>query len=292
MPSVHIMADDGFDLSPGFLAAAREQLAKLKVKNTFFDVVDSEDEEGALRFGSVYSCPAKGSEEAFDAIDASDLPAGSSLPMVPAPPQVPPPLPRLQPGPERPCLLTSSPVTSPKHGSGREDEPTHTSPFKVGAEICADASDSDASRMSHSRPQRATGVADGFEEEPASSSSQTRPRPKKGFPASETFPAIEPLETRRPQQSLGSQVHGTGNCKPCAWFWRPQGCANGAECGHCHLCSAAELKARKKAKKSASQRLRAAAAAAQASPQEKQSPAGPVVAVAPGPIIVPAILLQ
>eukprot|EP00439_Symbiodinium_sp_Y106_P032256 s1130_g3.t2 len=86
----HIMADDGFDLSPGFLAAAREQLAKLKdpwqqlalscrlifteafvsafifflecggsmmshllgelllpnkVKNTFFDVVDSEDEE-------------------------------------------------------------------------------------------------------------------------------------------------------------------------------------------------------------------------------------------------------
>ncbi|CAE7604272.1 unnamed protein product [Symbiodinium sp. CCMP2592] len=289
---VHIMADDGFDLSPGFLAAAREQLAKLKVKNTFFDVVDSEDEEGALRFGSVYSCPAKGSEEAFDAIDASDLPAGSSLPMVPAPPHVPPPLPRLQPGPERPCLLTSSPVTSPKHGSGREDEPTHTSPFKVGAISCADASDSDASRISHSRPQRATDVADGFEEEPASSSSQTRLRPKKGFPASETFPAIEPLETRRPQQSLGSQVHGTGNCKPCAWFWRPQGCANGAECGHCHLCSAAELKARKKAKKSASQRLRAAAAAAQASPQEKQSPTVPVVAVAPGPIIVPAILLQ
>ena len=199
-------------------------------------------------------------------------------------------------------------------------------------------------------------------EEPASSSSRTRLRPKKagskvskkcircggrlvvlslwscslsGLPGLRDFPShraignpappaivgiASPWSGPRPAASwprgstslLGARIaEGTGNCKPCAWFWRPQGCANGAvrlleqrkrkarrrrtevtldaiyakECGHCHLCSAAELKARKKAgvtafcgwklsssleselkaKKSASQRLRAAAAAAQAS---------------------------
>lgn len=100
----------------------------------------------------------------------------------------------------------------------------------------------------------------------AASSSQAAPKKA-------VWPPIEPLEIRRPVMSVGSQVHGTGSCKPCAWFWRPQGCSNGEECGHCHLCSAAELKARKKAKKSASQKLKAAEAQA----------ASPVVAT-PGPL--------
>lgn len=34
----------------------------------------------------------------------------------------------------------------------------------------------------------------------------------------------------------GSSLHGTGECKPCAWFWKPQGCQNGKECIYCHLC--------------------------------------------------------
>mmetsp|Transcript_66898 Transcript_66898/g.157677 ORF Transcript_66898/g.157677 Transcript_66898/m.157677 type:complete len:270 (+) Transcript_66898:105-914(+) len=269
------MADDGLDISPGFLAAAREQMARLKVKNTFFDVVESDDEEAGLRFGSVYSCPAKASE---DVLDTSDLlPSGSALPEMPAP-AVQAPLPR-HPGSQAPCLLTSSPKSSKQNNALRD-------PFQVKASADATDSDEDDDRPHLPRPR----VADSLEE-PTSSSSQATVRPKKGFPASKTFPAIEPLEIRRPQNSLGSQVHGTGNCKPCAWFWRPQGCANGEECGHCHLCSAAELKARKKAKKTASQRLRAAAAA-QASPQEAPRPTIPVVAVAPGPVIVPAVLLQ
>jgi len=48
--------------------------------------------------------------------------------------------------------------------------------------------------------------------------------------------------------SAGSSMHGTGLCRPCAWLWKPQGCQNGQECRHCHLCPEGELKARRKVK--------------------------------------------
>lgn len=46
--------------------------------------------------------------------------------------------------------------------------------------------------------------------------------------------------------SRGSVYHATGECRPCSWFWKPAGCLNGAECGHCHACPQGEIKARKK----------------------------------------------
>lgn len=48
--------------------------------------------------------------------------------------------------------------------------------------------------------------------------------------------------------SVGSANHGAGECRPCAWYWKPGGCQNGKACMHCHLCSEDELKLRKKAK--------------------------------------------
>lgn len=48
--------------------------------------------------------------------------------------------------------------------------------------------------------------------------------------------------------SIGSALHGTGKCLPCAWFWKPKGCQNAANCQYCHMCPEGELKARKKAK--------------------------------------------
>jgi hypothetical protein len=48
--------------------------------------------------------------------------------------------------------------------------------------------------------------------------------------------------------SMGSALHGTGKCSPCAWFWKPRGCASGTACDYCHLCPAGELKSRRKAK--------------------------------------------
>jgi len=45
--------------------------------------------------------------------------------------------------------------------------------------------------------------------------------------------------------------HVSGQCKPCAWFWRPQGCRNGSDCQYCHLCPEGELKSRKRNKMAA-----------------------------------------
>eukprot|EP00930_Biecheleria_cincta_P001460 TRINITY_DN1025_c0_g1_i1.p1 TRINITY_DN1025_c0_g1~~TRINITY_DN1025_c0_g1_i1.p1 ORF type:complete len:399 (-),score=86.32 TRINITY_DN1025_c0_g1_i1:143-1273(-) len=54
--------------------------------------------------------------------------------------------------------------------------------------------------------------------------------------------------TAQAQVSVGSAPHGTGECKPCAWFWKPGGCQNGKECLHCHLCPDGELRRKKKEK--------------------------------------------
>jgi len=43
-------------------------------------------------------------------------------------------------------------------------------------------------------------------------------------------------------------LHGTGNCRPCAWFWKQNGCQNAQDCNHCHLCPEGEIKGRKKNK--------------------------------------------
>mmetsp|Transcript_17820 Transcript_17820/g.41545 ORF Transcript_17820/g.41545 Transcript_17820/m.41545 type:complete len:325 (+) Transcript_17820:114-1088(+) len=58
-----------------------------------------------------------------------------------------------------------------------------------------------------------------------------------------------PLERslRLPSWSVGSQHHGTGSCKPCAWYYKSaQGCQNGEECLHCHLCPLGEIRRRRK----------------------------------------------
>jgi len=49
--------------------------------------------------------------------------------------------------------------------------------------------------------------------------------------------------------SRGSLLHASGQCKPCAWFWKAQGCRNDQNCQHCHLCPEGELKDRKKGKR-------------------------------------------
>merc|ERR1712232_1023175 len=51
-----------------------------------------------------------------------------------------------------------------------------------------------------------------------------------------------------PALSAGSNLHAAGFCRPCAWFHKPQGCENGAECRHCHLCPEGEIKNRRKFK--------------------------------------------
>jgi len=57
-------------------------------------------------------------------------------------------------------------------------------------------------------------------------------------------------QSRPANISRGAANHGTGECKPCAWFWKEQGCLHGQECGFCHLCPREEIKARRRAKAS------------------------------------------
>jgi hypothetical protein len=72
--------------------------------------------------------------------------------------------------------------------------------------------------------------------------------PSSASTGSTTCVPIVPLPLRQPENSLGSQLHDLGECRPCAWFWRPQGCSNGEECRHCHLCTAGAMKTRRKAR--------------------------------------------
>lgn len=46
--------------------------------------------------------------------------------------------------------------------------------------------------------------------------------------------------------TMGSAKHRLGQCKPCAFAWKPEGCESGAECKFCHLCPPGEKQRRKK----------------------------------------------
>lgn len=56
------------------------------------------------------------------------------------------------------------------------------------------------------------------------------------------------LPPRPPVISVGSQAHQFGNCKPCGFVHKPEGCSNGANCGYCHLCPPGTIKQRKQIK--------------------------------------------
>eukprot|EP00438_Fugacium_kawagutii_P033859 Skav232699 [mRNA] locus=scaffold1113:1188:1808:- [translate_table: standard] len=67
------------------------------------------------------------------------------------------------------------------------------------------------------------------------------------------------------QWSVGAVRHAQGDCKPCAWFWRPGGCTRGEACQHCHLCPRGALQKKKRQNR---QVLRAARAKAKAKAQQ------------------------
>lgn len=48
--------------------------------------------------------------------------------------------------------------------------------------------------------------------------------------------------------SVGSSLHASGQCRPCAWYWKPGGCKNGSACRHCHTCPEGSVKALKRGK--------------------------------------------
>jgi hypothetical protein len=65
-----------------------------------------------------------------------------------------------------------------------------------------------------------------------------------GMPGDPTVAFPPPMQL----PSAGSALHGTGLCRPCAWFWKPVGCQSNEQCTFCHLCLEGALKVRKKSK--------------------------------------------
>jgi len=43
-------------------------------------------------------------------------------------------------------------------------------------------------------------------------------------------------------------AHRQGNCRPCPWFWRKDGCYNADSCRHCHYCPEAQVAEHRRAK--------------------------------------------
>lgn len=66
-------------------------------------------------------------------------------------------------------------------------------------------------------------------------------------PLSESRPTLGFID-RAPERSRGSEGHGSGNCKPCAWYHHTDGCRHSVDCEFCHLCPNGEIKKRKKEK--------------------------------------------
>lgn len=46
--------------------------------------------------------------------------------------------------------------------------------------------------------------------------------------------------------SAGSQGHNVGTCRPCAYYWKADGCNKGTACEFCHMCEQGMAKYRKK----------------------------------------------
>lgn len=85
----------------------------------------------------------------------------------------------------------------------------------------------------------------------AAAANAAAPRQKPGGDAVDRLdssPVRAPLGLSESMPSVGSGLHGSGQCSPCVWHWKPQGCQRGGECGYCHLCPEGEIKIRKKAK--------------------------------------------
>jgi hypothetical protein len=81
----------------------------------------------------------------------------------------------------------------------------------------------------------------------------SRKREKRSVLQRKSTTHLEDLESSTDEAddfvSVGSALHGTGTCKPCAFFHKADGCQNGRECNHCHLCPPGTLAARRKEKK-------------------------------------------
>jgi len=77
-------------------------------------------------------------------------------------------------------------------------------------------------------------------------------------------------EVRSSNWTIGTDLHFLGQCRPCAWHWKPQGCLSGSECVFCHLCPEGTVKLRRKEHLATLNRDKQVAAAAKAAEKRQR----------------------
>eukprot|EP00435_Cladocopium_sp_Y103_P071871 s176_g38.t1 len=221
--------------------------AKVRVVNTFIDVDTSDDEENA-HVSPIKTEPARVSFTGLDSeldngyVATTKEPEPRSLPKMEAR--------------EVPCLLGQSHgvkvtvkntfIDIAPDGEGDEEEGQVVFNKIKSEPVLPTPLSPDGEALLQRRTMLRALPTQQEEEEPdegQGSSSIERVAASLGV-------VIVPLSERQPETSVGSALHGT-QCKPCSWFWRPQGCFNSRDCAHCHMCLPGELKRLKKAKQQA-----------------------------------------
>lgn len=207
------------------------QLGRLRIKNTFIDGVEGEYSQ---KLG-IQSCPVVRLQQAQRApmrVTPSVMAPSAAMRPIGLPERafMPGPLPASP-------TQTASPV-SMGFGACWPSQVLPPQPAKVWIEA-------QAPRLPLSYPPLNSTMA--FLDQPTIvHRAMSTPIPGSYVTHAEASGEASKVLTRQPQPSFGSSLHGTGQCKPCAWYWKPEGCKNGEKCCHCHLCPEGELKARKK----------------------------------------------
>lgn len=183
------------------------------VKNTFIDGWAEDDEDHGIPVVSAKSCPVPKSNTLQDLDDTRTPRFACLLGRLPAD----------APAKAHRLAVQYLPNPSP------DALPAYVWPQRLAAEM---------------RPR----AVSAFECDVKESVSQKMPSPANQARSRPLLPGVTPLDSRRPEISIGSSLHDAAECRPCAWFWRPQGCQNGQDCRHCHICTQDVVKARRKSK--------------------------------------------
>lgn len=143
-------------------------------------------------------------------------------------------------------LMDFEEVAKPKLMKSSDDYPTPTTGFASDQETTSPAN-SENDLMTSSSSDHESTMSRSPEHEFVARSGQTC------FPA--PFDSVLTTELQLPSNpetvpvpNVGSALHGTGDCRPCAFFWKSVGCQSDQNCSYCHFCPDGSLKARKKSK--------------------------------------------
>lgn len=207
---------------------SRTEAAKVHIKNTFIDGFSSDEEDLGIATHQLgaKSMPMSMFRAAAPAISSTTIQAATAA------------VANQAVGFSQPSGYSQQPIVTTQTMVAAPQVQTMVRTMHISSQMLAPSSPGHHPVMGQYQPAAGVTVV----QQPIATS------PISQQPASAGSKVVAPYELRQPEPSIGSKEHGTGQCRPCAWFWKPQGCANASDCRHCHMCPEGELKNRKKDK--------------------------------------------